>query len=164
MRSRMAGRHDEGWMGKVVDLQLRGRFLWAIGHLRTKPPEWLGPWYWSGKIDSRERDGGDAVLQALAVTRSLRQQGIRQHPLRFYDGDLKWRRSAPDRWEVDGQEREMLTRAASNLFHRDRGPIVVDDPPDLPGNHPAEIAQALEDEFWKYRPWKIRPARILSVR
>ena len=58
----------------------------------------------------------------------------------------------------------MLTRAAQNLFHRERGPIVVDDPPDLPGNHPAEIAQALEDEFWKYRPWKYRPSRILSVR
>ena len=68
--------HDESWIGEVVDLQLRGRFLWAIGHLQTKPPDWLGPWYWSGKIDSRERDGGDAILQALAITRSPRQQGF----------------------------------------------------------------------------------------
>jgi hypothetical protein len=154
--------HDENWLGEVVDLQLRGRFLWCIAHLKSQPPEWAGPWFWSAKSNARESDGGDAVIEAVALTTHPRQIALRQHPLRFYDGALDYREAA-GRWQLDPFQKQLLTRAAASRSDRRASgrdaPIIVGEPDRERAYERAmrershgELAMMAEDDQWSRRP------------
>jgi len=160
--------HDHRWIGEIVYLERdKGGNLWAVGHVRDDvlPIVHVGvgsetvavetDLYWSAsRIGTEEYE--DIVIDSVALTASPARSAAQ--PVKFLPGALDHRHVAgKERWGLQGREHDLLTRAACDHLDRRAGaPLYVrsapgcDDLLDLNHrSHPAEIAQALEEQQWE---------------
>jgi hypothetical protein len=121
--------------------------------------------YWSAET-VRDEDAA-ILLHAAAITTSPARLGAK--PLAFVDGDLSFRRAAPERWRsrIGRHEHELLSRAAAAMLDRRGQSLRVHDAR-TPELERVRGGFLVDGELYaaSHRPygaWRVRPSTILRV-
>jgi hypothetical protein len=119
--------HDYGLpLGEVRHLELRGRYLWAVGELDDDYDLEALPPLWFSAATNHHRDGSDILIDHVGIVEATAQIGT--EPIRFLPGELR-HPEVRQKWRLAEGERAIVERAADTArFRRDgSGPITVHD-------------------------------------
>jgi hypothetical protein len=159
--------------GEIIHLERNEQTgaLWGVAELVIDPDPKTEAYF---SIEARHyRDGTDVRIEAVAIVDKTAQSGL--WPISFLEGGrLDHRGAAASRWSrtLPKFDLELLERATcARLARRPGDPIRIHEAgrrADLHHRHlhPAEIAEANEDAYWRDRPLRKAAHRggVISVR